>query len=79
MTSWRKYSDEQLKFVFLLLVENFSAPEIKPICLIRWNNLRIVGECAVLDKLPTLIQSFQPITKDRWRLSSLSTHFRPGL
>ena len=45
-SSWAELSDSQLRFVFLLLYGEFTAPEVKTLCLLRWNKIRVLANSA---------------------------------
>ncbi len=40
---WHELSDEQLRFVYQLIAENFDAEEIKTLALLKWSGTRVVG------------------------------------
>ena len=44
--SWSELTDSQLRFVFLLLSGEFTAPEVKTLCLLRWNKIRVIAKSA---------------------------------
>ena len=43
-TSWAELSDKQLLMVFSLFARDLSAPEVKTLCLMKWNKLRVLYE-----------------------------------
>ena len=42
--SWDKLKDEQLRLVFRLFARDLTSAEIKTICLIRWNKMKVIGQ-----------------------------------
>lgn len=40
-TSWQQLSDKQLRFVFFLLSSDYTLPQLKTLCLLKWGNLRV--------------------------------------
>ena len=42
-TSWDELTDKQLHLVYSLFAGNFSSEEIKTICLLKWNGLKILS------------------------------------
>lgn len=42
-TSWEELSDKQLQMVFRLIASDFRSEEIKTVCLLRWNNIKVLG------------------------------------
>ena len=43
-TSWASLSDKQLLMVYGLFARDLSAPEVKTLCLMKWNKLTILAE-----------------------------------
>ena len=43
-TSWEEMTDIQLKLVYRLFARDLSSPEVKTICLLRWNRLKVIGQ-----------------------------------
>lgn len=43
-TSWSKLTDKQLLMVYSLFARDLSAPEVKTLCLMTWNKLRVLYE-----------------------------------
>ena len=41
-TCWQQLSDKQLRFVFKLLNGNFSLPQVKALCLLKWGKMKIL-------------------------------------
>lgn len=41
-TCWQQLSDKQLRFVFKLLNGNFSLPQVKALCLLKWAKMKIL-------------------------------------
>ena len=41
--AWGEMTEVQLLTVFRLIAQNLSAPEIKTICLFKWNRIKILG------------------------------------
>ena len=41
-TCWQQLSDKQLRFVFKLLNGNFSLPQVKTLCLLKWAKMKIL-------------------------------------
>ena len=41
---WHELSDKQLRYVFQLLAGEFSADEIKTLCLLRWSDTKVIGK-----------------------------------
>ena len=41
-TCWQQLSDKQLRFVFKLLNGNFSLPQVKALCLLKWAKIKIL-------------------------------------
>lgn len=42
-TTWSELTDDQIEFVFRLIARELTAPEIKTLCLIRWNHIKVIG------------------------------------
>jgi hypothetical protein len=42
-TSWAKLTDKQLLMVFNLFSRDLSSAEVKTLCLMKWNNLRVLA------------------------------------
>lgn len=40
-TNWQLLSDKQLRFVFYLLSSDYTLPQLKTICLLKWGHLRV--------------------------------------
>lgn len=40
---WHELTDKQLLFVYKLLAADFSADEVKLLCLLKWNRVEVVG------------------------------------
>lgn len=40
--AWQELTDKQLRFVFRLLAGNYSLPQIKTLCLMKWAKLRVL-------------------------------------
>ena len=43
-TAWQQLSDSQLRFVFRLLAKDFTLPQIKTLCLLKWAHLKVVRQ-----------------------------------
>ena len=43
-TSWAELSDEQLHMVYSLFARDLSAAEVKTLCLMKWNGLKLLGQ-----------------------------------
>ena len=43
---WSELSQKQLKYVYRLIANGFTADAIKTICLLRWNNAEVIGKGA---------------------------------
>ena len=43
-TSWASLSDKQLLMVYSLFARDLSAPEVKTLCLMKWNKLEVLNE-----------------------------------
>ena len=41
-TGWEDLSDKQLRYVFALLAQGFTATEVKAYCLHRWAGLKVL-------------------------------------
>ena len=41
-TKWEDLSDKQLRYVFALLAQGFTATEVKAYCLHRWAGLKVL-------------------------------------
>lgn len=41
--SWEELTDKQLYYVYNLISDNLSLPQIKTLCFMRWGNLRVDG------------------------------------
>ena len=41
-TCWQQLSDKQLRFVFKLLNGNYSLPQVKALCLLKWAKMKIL-------------------------------------
>lgn len=42
-TNWTELSQEQLRYVFLLIAQNFTPDEVIILCLIKWNDIKVIG------------------------------------
>ena len=42
-TSWEELSDKQLLMVYDLFSRDLSSAEVKTLCLMKWNNLRVIA------------------------------------
>lgn len=42
-TSWQSLSLTQLRYVYFLLSQNYTADEVKTYCLVRWSGMTVVG------------------------------------
>ena len=40
---WHELSQKQLRYVFFLLSEEYTAPAIKTLCLFRWSGLKVIA------------------------------------
>ena len=47
-TSWAELSDKQLLLIFNLFARDLSAAEVKTLCLMKWNRLKVL--CQLPDK-----------------------------
>lgn len=43
-TSWEELTDDQMKMVFRLFARNLSEGEVKTLCLLRWNKMKVLGK-----------------------------------
>lgn len=43
-TSWAELSDEQLHMVYSLFARDLSAAEVKSLCLMKWNGLKVLSQ-----------------------------------
>ena len=43
-TSWTELSDKQLHMVYSLFARDLSAAEVKTLCLMKWNGLKVLGQ-----------------------------------
>ena len=43
-TSWAELSDGQLHMVYSLFARDLSAAEVKTLCLMKWNGLKVLGQ-----------------------------------
>lgn len=43
-TSWEELSDDQMKMIFRLFARDLSEGEVKTICLLRWNKVKVLGK-----------------------------------
>ena len=41
---WYELGDKQLRYVYQLLAENFSADEVKTLCLLQWSDTKVIGK-----------------------------------
>ena len=41
---WHELGDKQLRYVYQLLAGDFSADEIKTLCLLRWSDTKVIGK-----------------------------------
>ena len=41
---WHELGDKQLRYVYQLLASDFSADEIKTLCLLRWSDTKVIGK-----------------------------------
>jgi len=42
-TSWAELSDKQLYLVYSLFARDLSVAEVKTLCLMKWNGLKVLG------------------------------------
>ena len=42
-TSWAELTDKQLLLVYELFARDLSAAEVKTLCLVKWNRLKVYG------------------------------------
>ena len=40
---WHELGDKQLRYVYQLLASDFSADEIKTLCLLQWSGTKVIG------------------------------------
>ena len=62
---WEDLSDKQLRFVYQLIADEFNSDELKPLCLLKWSNLKVVGRQdngSYLLKKGKLLFELTPIT-----------------
>ena len=43
-TTWENLSDKQLLMVYRLFARDFSAAEVKTLCLMKWNGLKVLSQ-----------------------------------
>ncbi len=43
-TSWAELTDKQLLLVYELFARDLSAAEVKTLCLVKWNRLKVLGQ-----------------------------------
>ena len=43
-TFWTELTDSQLRLVFALFARDLTAAEVKTMCLVKWNKLKILNE-----------------------------------
>ena len=43
-TSWAELSDKQLHMVYSLFARDLSSSEVKTLCLMKWNGLKVLGQ-----------------------------------
>ena len=43
-TNWHQLTDRQLELVYRLFARELSSPEVKTLCMIRWNKIKVIGE-----------------------------------
>ncbi len=43
-SGWDKLSNKQLRYVYGMMAENFTLPEMQVLCLIKWAKLKILGK-----------------------------------
>ena len=63
--SWENLSDKQLRYVYQLIAEEFNSDELKTLCLLRWSNLKVVGNQdngSYLIKKGSLLFELTPLT-----------------
>ena len=41
---WHELGDKQLRYVYQLLAGDFSADEIKTLCLLQWSDTKVIGK-----------------------------------
>lgn len=41
---WHELGDKQLRYVYQLLASDFSADEIKTLCLLQWSDTKVIGK-----------------------------------
>lgn len=42
-TSWHELTDNQLQLVYTLFADDFSSTEVKALCLLKWNHLKVLA------------------------------------
>ena len=42
-TSWSELKSDELRLVFRLFARNLSSPEVKAICTLRWNKIKVIS------------------------------------
>lgn len=45
-SNWAELGDKQLRYVFLLLAQDFSTDELKTLCLLQWSDTKVIGRRA---------------------------------
>ena len=45
---WLELGDKQLRYVYQLLAGDFSADEIKTLCLLQWSDTKVIGQGTTL-------------------------------
>ena len=62
---WHELGDKQLRYVYQLLASDFSADEIKTLCLLHWSDTKVIGKqpsgAYLLRKGKTLFEA-KPLT-----------------
>lgn len=44
LTCWKKLTTSQMRYVFFLLTQNYSADEVKTFCLILFSGLQVLAK-----------------------------------
>jgi hypothetical protein len=42
-TSWHELTDNQLQLVYTLFADDFSSTEVKALCLLKWNHIKVLA------------------------------------
>ncbi|MDE7419048.1 MAG: hypothetical protein K2N35_02445 [Muribaculaceae bacterium] len=84
---WHELGDKQLRYVYQLLAADYSADEVKTLCLLQWSDTKVIGKqpsgAYLLRKGKNLVRGYTshycriaPVSRlARHRSASACTHY----